>query len=75
VAGSVYALDPDIPRENQRLAVTVTGEVLGHRLTLDNQDLGSADSRPLILAPRGQHRLRLIDLGGRTVDQVVFTVR
>ncbi|WP_066799928.1 penicillin-binding protein 1C [Sphingomonas soli] len=75
VAGSVYALDPDIPRENQRLAVSVTGEVLGHRLVLDKQDLGSAESRPLILAPRGQHRLRLVDLGGRTVDQVVFTVR
>lgn len=75
VAGSVYALDPDIPRDNQRLAVSVTGEVLGHRLLLDNQEIGSADSRPLILAPRGQHRLRLVDLGGRTVDQVVFTIR
>ena len=75
VAGSVYALDPDIPRDNQRLAVSVTGEVLGHRLMLDNQELGSADSRPLILAPRGQHRLRLIDLGGRVVDQVLFTIR
>ena len=75
VAGSVYALDPDIPRDNQRLAIAVTGEVLGHRLVLDKQDLGSAESRPLILAPRGQHRLRLVDLGGRVVDQVVFTVR
>jgi penicillin-binding protein 1C len=75
VAGSVYALDPDIPRDNQRLAVSVTGEVLGHRLMLDNEELGSADSRPLILAPRGQHRLRLIDLGGRIVDQVRFTIR
>ena len=75
VAGSVYALDPDIPRDNQRLAVAVTGEVLGHRLLLDKQDLGTADSKPLILAPRGTHRLRLVDLGGRTVDQVLFTVR
>ena len=75
VGGSVYALDPDIPRDNQRLAVTVTGEVIGHRLVLDNREIGTADSRPLILAPRGQHRLRLIDLGGRTVDQVIFTIR
>ncbi|MBX3563079.1 MAG: penicillin-binding protein 1C [Sphingomonas sp.] len=75
VGGSVYALDPDIPRDNQRLAVSVTGEVLGHRLVLDNREIGSAESRPLILAPRGQHRLRLIDLGGRTVDQVIFTIR
>ena len=75
VAGSVYALDPDIPPDRQRLAIMVSGEVTGHRLLLDKQDLGSADSRPLILARRGMHRLRLIDLSGRVVDQVVFTMR
>ncbi len=75
VAGSVYALDPDIPIDRQRLAISVTGEALGHRLVLDRSDLGTADSRPLILAPPGMHRLRLIDLGGRVVDQVIFTVR
>lgn len=75
VAGSVYALDPDIPIDRQRLAVAVSGEVTGHRLLLDRQDLGTADSRPLILPGRGQHRLRLVDLGGRVVDQILFTIR
>ncbi|MCX8477887.1 MAG: penicillin-binding protein 1C [Sphingomonas sp.] len=75
VAGSVYALDPDIPIDRQRLAVAVSGEVTGHRLLLDRQDLGSADSRPLILPGRGQHRLRLVDLGGRVIDQILFTIR
>jgi len=75
VAGSVYALDPDIPPDRQRLAVAVTGETMGHRLMLDRQDLGSADSHPLVLAPPGRHRLKLVDLGGRIVDQVLFTVR
>lgn len=75
VGGSVYALDPDIPVDNQRLAIAITGEVTGHRLLLDKRDLGTAGSRPLILAPPGQHRLRLVDLGGRVVDQVLFTVR
>ncbi|WP_448665164.1 penicillin-binding protein 1C [Sphingomonas sp. CJ20] len=75
VGGSVYALDPDIPRDNQRLSIAVSGEVLGHRLLLDNQDLGPADGHPLVLAPRGRHRLRLVDLGGRIVDQTVFTIR
>ncbi|NWM25244.1 penicillin-binding protein 1C, partial [Escherichia coli] len=64
VAGSVYALDPDIPRDNQRLAISVSGRALGHRLILDRRDLGTADSRPLILAPPGKHRLALIDLDG-----------
>lgn len=75
VSGSVYALDPDIPIERQRMAVNVSGEVTGHRLSLDGRDLGSADARPMVLAGPGRHRLRLIDPGGRVVDQVLFTVR
>jgi penicillin-binding protein 1C len=75
VSGSVYALDPDIPIARQRMAISVTGEVTGHRLVLDGRDLGLADQRPLVLAGPGQHKLRLIDLGGRAVDQVLFTVR
>lgn len=74
-SGSVYALDPDIPPDRQRMAVTVSGDVAGHRLWLDRQDLGGADAKPQILAARGQHRLRLVDLSGKTVDQIVFTVR
>ncbi len=75
LSGSVYALDPDIPVERQRMAVSVTGEVTGHRLVLDGRDLGSADRRPMVLAGPGSHKLRLVDLGGRVVDQVMFTVR
>jgi penicillin-binding protein 1C len=75
VAGSVYALDPDIPVDRQRLAIAVAGQSVGHRLLLDRQDLGTADARPLILPQRGQHRLKLVDLGGRVVDQILFTVR
>ncbi|UIJ45926.1 penicillin-binding protein 1C [Sphingomonas cannabina] len=75
VSGSVYALDPDIPPSRQRLAVSVSGEVIGHRLLLDRHDIGAADAQPLLLAPPGSHLLRLVDLGGRTVDQVRFTIR
>ncbi len=75
VAGSVYALDPDIPPERQRMAIAVNGDVTGHRLLLDKRDLGAADSRPMIVAPPGRHTLKLVDLGGRVVDQVFFTVR
>ncbi len=75
VSGSVYALDPDIPIDRQRMAISVTGEVTGHRLVLDGRDLGIADARPMVLAGPGRHRLRLIGPRGRVADQVVFTVR
>lgn len=75
VSGSVYALDPDIPPDRQRLAIAVAGDVTGHRLLLDRHDLGAADSTPLVLAPPGRHLLRLVDSGGRTVDRIVFTMR
>ena len=75
IAGSVYALDPDVPRDRQRLAVAVTGAAAAHRIWLDRADIGAADTTPEILPARGMHRLRLVDLGGRVVDQVLFTVR
>jgi penicillin-binding protein 1C len=75
VSGSVYAIDPDIPHDRQRLAVDVSGAVAAHRLWLDKTDIGAADSQPEIIAGPGTHRLRLTDVGGRVVDQVIFTIR
>ena len=75
VAGSVYALDPDIPIDRQRLAVAVSGAAAAHRIVLDRRDLGPADRAPLILPGPGAHRLRLIDAGNRVVDQIMFTIR
>ncbi len=75
VAGSVYALDPDIPIDRQRLAIGVSGAAAAHRIMLDRRDLGPADHPPLVLPGPGAHRLKLIDLGGRVVDQILFTVR
>lgn len=74
-SGSVYALDPDIPAINQRLIITVSGDGTGHRLRLDNRDLGQAQAGTTILPAPGSHRLALLDAGGRAVDQVRFTVR
>ena len=55
--------------------VGVSGPVVAHRLVLDRRDLGPADAAPQVLAGPGAHLLRLIDVGGRTVDQVRFTIR
>ena len=75
VAGSVYALEPDIPIGRQRLAVAVSGAAEALHLWLDRRELGAGNSRPLILAAPGPHRLRLADAAGRVVDQVPFTIR
>ena len=75
VAGSVFALDPDIPIDRQRMMIAVSGEVTGHRLTLDQRDLGDANARPAVLAGPGVHQLALVDPGGRVVDRARFIVR
>lgn len=75
VSGSVYALDPDIPLDRQRLAVAVSGEVTGYRLILDKRPLGDTDAGQQILPRPGSHMLALVDPGGRMVDRVRFTVR
>jgi penicillin-binding protein 1C len=75
VAGGVYARDPDIPPDRQRLAVAMSGGGGPLRLILDRWDLGPATAMPLALPAPGAHRLRLVDPGGRVVDQVLFTVR
>ena len=75
VSGSVYALDPDIPIDRQRVRVLVAGAVAGHRLSLDRRDIGPAEAPPLILPGPGAHRLILRDAKGRVVDRILFTVR
>lgn len=75
VAGSVYALDPDIPIDRQRLSIGVSGAAATHRVLLDARDLGPADRAPLVLPGPGVHRLRLVDIAGHVVDQVMFTMR
>ncbi|WP_422059150.1 penicillin-binding protein 1C [Sphingopyxis sp.] len=75
VSGSVYALDPDIPIDRQRLAVIVSGDAPGYRLILDKRILGDADAGQQILPRPGIHLLALVDPGGRMIDRVRFTVR
>jgi len=74
-AGSVYAIDPDIPPDRQRLAVQTSGDTLAQHIMLDDRDLGPASDQPLFLASPGRHRLRLVESGGRVVDQIIFTMR
>ncbi len=75
VSGSVYAIDPDIPMDRQRMGVRVAGDSTDHLLMLDSKAIGPASDNPQLLAGPGKHVLALVDGSGRVVDQVRFTVR
>ena len=75
VSGAVYALDPDIPIENQRIRLTASGAAGGERLLLDNKDVGPAEAAPTILPGPGSHMLALVDAEGKVLDKARFTVR
>jgi penicillin-binding protein 1C len=73
-AGSIIALDPDIPPANQRLALAASAPA-GARLELDGKVLGSADKAHAWFPWPGAHALRLKGPGGELLHEVTFEVR
>ncbi len=74
VAGTIVALDPDIPPDRQRMVFEATAAA-GLRWVLDGADAGPA-AAPLAWEPRaGAHALVLAGADGRPVDTVRFVVR
>lgn len=76
--GTIVAIDPDIPRDLQRLALEAHG--VGHggpaaRWRLDDADLGVANGIRLWDLVPGRHRLVLVADDGRVLDEVAFEVR
>ncbi|MBT9494418.1 MAG: penicillin-binding protein 1C [Paucibacter sp.] len=68
--GSIYALDPDIPPQAQKIRF----EGQAGQWELDGRVLGAG--RHLSWAPwPGQHQLRLLDGQGRLIQQLRFEVR
>ncbi|MCV2354396.1 penicillin-binding protein 1C [Paucibacter sp. B2R-40] len=68
--GSIYALDPDIPPQAQKIRF----EGQAGQWELDGKLLGRGS--PMSWAPRpGQHGLRLLDERGRVLQQLRFEVR
>ncbi|HYC45765.1 MAG TPA: penicillin-binding protein 1C [Burkholderiales bacterium] len=73
--GAIYAIDPDIPRDRQRLTVTASGAPRGARLVLEDGRRVRAE-RPLLWLPApGKRVLVLEDAAGRELDRVRFEVR
>jgi len=75
VAGTVLALDPDVPPDLQRAVLEAEAAGPGALLRLDGRDLAPADGpRPWRPVP-GRHRLELVAPDGGVLDRVAFEVR
>ncbi|MFN0161437.1 MAG: penicillin-binding protein 1C [Burkholderiales bacterium] len=73
VAGSIHALDPDIPPANQRLTFTAEAPP-GALWNLNGSVLGDARTTTWFPWP-GRHLLKLMSADGQVLDQVHFEVR
>ena len=74
-SGSIIALDPDIPPEDQKMLFEASPDGTNLQWVLDGQGLG-VSTAPAPWSPRkGKHVLRLMDAGQRELDSVAFEVR
>ena len=73
--GSIYAIDPDIPRERQRIALTARGVQKGAQFVLDDGKRARADAPYLWLPQPGSRQITLVDKAGKELDRVRFEVR
>lgn len=71
-AGTIVALDPDIPPSRQRLHLQASGPHV--RWQLDGKPLARGASVAWLPWP-GKHTLTLLDTQGQTLDSVRFEVR
>jgi penicillin-binding protein 1C len=75
VAGTVIALDPDIPLRRQRVIFTARDGASELRWQLDGTRLPVEGSTAPWQPSPGRHRVLLQDRDGRELDQVEFEVR
>jgi penicillin-binding protein 1C len=75
VAGTIIALDPDIPRPLQRIVFQAQVHGSQLRWLLDGADLGAATEVVLWELLPGSHTLSLVDEKQRLFDTVGFAVR
>jgi penicillin-binding protein 1C len=73
--GMIIAIDPDIPRDRQRLPIAARGATRNLKFELDGAALGSASAQLMWVPTLGAHRLALVHSSGDVVDQLLFTVR
>jgi penicillin-binding protein 1C len=72
--GTVFAIDPDIPPEQQRIGFVASGEADDPTWVLDGKALG-VGAQAFWNPTAGRHTLALQDAAGRILDTMVFQVR
>jgi penicillin-binding protein 1C len=73
--GAIYAIDPDIPRERQRVLVAAKGAPRGARLVFENGQHARAD-RPFLWLPEpGVRTVALQGRDGVELDRIRIEVR
>ena len=75
VAGTVVALDPDIPSDRQKMFFEARPAVNSMLWVLDGNELGIATDVTLWTPVRGRHTLSLVSGDGTVVDTADFEVR
>jgi penicillin-binding protein 1C len=73
--GAIFAIDPDIPRDRQRITLAARGVNAKARFVLDDGRRVPADAPYLWLPPPGRRHVELVDGSGKTMDRVEFDVR
>jgi penicillin-binding protein 1C len=73
--GSIYAIDPDIPGERQRIVFAAEGARPGMWLQFDDGRRVRADAPHLALPEPGVREVALIAQDGRELDRVRYEVR
>ena len=75
VAGTIVALDPDIPPSRQRIALEAHTDGARARWRVDGTDRGAADKLVLWQPRPGHHTVQLVDSGQHVLDSIGFVVR
>lgn len=75
VAGTIIALDPDIPFDRQRVIFSASSAHAGLQWQLDGKPLGRANANASWFPLPGRHVLRMVDAKGEMADEVAFEVR
>jgi penicillin-binding protein 1C len=73
--GTIIALDPDIPEDQQKVFFESQPADNNLRWALDGTEVGSAGSVLPWSPTRGKHTLVLVDAGQHVLDSVTFVVR
>jgi len=76
---AIYAVDPDIPRDRQRLTLRARAAARtaarGHWFEFDDGTRLRADAPQLWPPTPGRHEMALVDAQGTEIDRVRFEVR